>query len=434
MNGRVAALLAVSLGAGACRKGEPAAAADAAVEASTPTASLAAEPVPRCRPDPGGLALPPDALVGDAVVARDALLVGIVHEDKGRRVGAIVRAPLDLANMAVLEVGPAVGDDPPPSPRWDGDAAHVAYLVRHAGAPGLVNASRELRVARLEPAAIGALEGSASQQADESTSFDVAWPDRAATDGGAPAAIAAWDEDARIAPGRFLPDRGVVKVQLLAKGEKARVVSPDASDAESPRLLARPGGFWLAWLARHVEEQDAGYAVESPAERSGFRFVELVALDARGELASAVRRITPEKGSATAFELARGEGGELVVLVQDETASREGAGARVVRHAVLDGGVESADMVDGGVGQMVVDLVGSSGGASGRWLSWTDLGERAFVLPLTPALSAEARASLEPSLDGARLLAATPGAVYAVLGGAADGASGRLELRRFACR
>jgi hypothetical protein len=340
----------------------------------------------------------------------------------------------------MIDLGPPFGDDPPPSPRVEGGSARVAFYGRRASDAG--TRVRELTVARLDEGALGKVEATVVQQADESTAFDVAWND-------AGAGLVAWDEDAP--PGTDAGSasaeggasggeggRGFVKVQALGS-PSLRVASPESSDAESPRLLARPGGgFWLAWLARKVE--DESYAVEGPGERRAFRWVEVVPLTATGEAAGPVRRVSSDKGRAMAFDLGR-SGDDLVVLVQDENAPSEGGGARLLRH-VVGAKIESADVVDAGLGSTIAELVPTPAGdvAHGgtRWLAFTDAAERAHVAPVDPVLLPLGRATAEPAFDGARVVASVPpDRVYAfVLASTEPGAKGgaRPELRTFTCR
>jgi hypothetical protein len=310
----------------------------------------------------------------------------------------------------------------------------VSWFARRAGAgtgvdAGSMGATRTLEIARLEPSGLVA-EASVAQQADESLAYDVAWPD------GEGAGLVAWDEDAPAAVAQALGDRGVVKVQLLGAGKKAHVASPEKSDAEAPRLLARPGGYWLAWLARRPEaSEDAGPNgnPEGPGERRAYRWVELVALDANGEPTSPVRRVSPEKGHVASFDLAV-TGGQLVVIVQDEAAHAEGAGERIVRYGLDVEKVDAVDLLDGGVGHALADLLPQVG--EGRWLAFMDLQERAHLVPLGASLRVVGPATAEPALDGARVLAAVPpDALYAIgPAGVAAARGGRVELRRFICR
>jgi hypothetical protein len=408
------------------------------------------EALPRCRGDAQRLAIPgEDVVVGDVAIGAGGLLVGVVRIDGGKRIASVMRAPLDLASTKMIDVGVPLGDDPPPSPRWNGATPWTAFYARRSNDAG--TKVRELDVARIEENGTFKVEASILQQADESTAFDIAWNDSGA-------GLVAWDEDAPLSsdagarPGAAAPfeGRGFVKVQALGSTSR-RVASPESSDAEMPKLLARPGGgFWLAWLARRAEEE--AYAVEGPGEKRAFRWVEAVPLSATGDAAGPLRRVTSEKGRAAAFELAR-SGNDLVVMVQDEAAPSEGAGARIVRYLVGEK-VESADVVDGGVGSAVAELVpaiadAKDGGAT-RWLAWNDLAERTHLTPLTPLMTrpqGSGRAnetSSEPALDGTRVLAAVPpNGLYALVfappsdsersEGSERRKNHRPELRRFSC-
>lgn len=442
----VAALAVIAAGPTlACKKSEPAPPTTSSdtttgVETRGPavasaSASVVKETLPRCRVDGARVGVPGDDVVaGDAVTTPDALLVGVVRRQGGKRLASVVRASLDLASVNVIDVGATLGDDPPPSPRLHGGVVSVASYARSTADAGAGTMTRNLEIARLDGTTL-VREGAVVQQADESLAYDVAWPDH-----GAP--LVAWDEDAPMLPSQILADRGVVKVQVLGAG-KPRVASPDTSDAEAPRLLARRGGYWLAWLAHRPEPaEDAGAAAEGPAERRAYRWVELVALDAKGEATSPVRRITPDKGRVASFDLAtspaEGGGGEpkLVVVVQDEAAVTEGAGERIVRYAI-DGQkdrVESAELLDGGVGHALADLLplAAADPRAMRWLSFTDTQEHAHLVPLGSALGLAGAPTLEPSLDGARIVASGPAGeiVYAVGPAAPAG----VELRRLVCR
>jgi hypothetical protein len=458
MRTSLALAMTAVLAAIGCKKDEPSppttssASAPPLPASSAPAsaAAVVAESLPRCRADGARVAIPGDEVVtGDAAVASDALLVGVVRREGNKRVASIVRTSLDLASVKVIDVGAALGDDPPPSPRMRGATALVASFARakvgagaDAGAGGSAGAgagaTRVLEIARIEAAGLVA-EGSVVQQADESLAYDVAW---ASDDKGVP--LVAWDEDAPPKLGALTADRGVVKVQLLGPGAKARVASPETSDAEAPRLLPRKGGWWLAWLARRPEAgEDAGAngAAEGPGERRAYRWVELVALDAKGEVASPVRRVSPEKGRVASFDLAAAKSGgadaQLVIVVQDEAAHAEGAGERIVRYAIDGEKIEAADLLDGGVGHALAELLPQAGDAGAvRWLVFTDTHEHAHLVPLGPQLRLAGAATTEPSLDGARVVAtAAPDVVYAVgSAGATDAAGGRLELRRLVCR
>lgn len=446
----VLASAAIALpGCGGCTKSDASGSAPSsstALRAPVGSAAVVAESLPRCRIDGARLTVPGDDVVaGDAVVAADAVLVGVVRREGTKRLASVVRASIDLANVKMIDVGPALGDDPPPAPRMRGATAIVTWFARRAGSgadggadagAGTMGATRLLEIARLEPSGLVA-EGSIVQQADESLAYDVAWPE---PQGEAHAGLVAWDEDAPPAVAQAFGERGVVKVQLLGAGTKPRVASPEKSDAEAPRLVARPGGYWLAWLARRAEAaEDAGASgnPEGPGERRAYRWVELVALDAKGEPTSAVRRVSPEKGRVASFDLVRsGAPGDaqLVILVQDEAAHAEGAGERIVRYGIEGEKIEATDLLDGGVGHALADLLPQAG--ANRWLAFMDTQERAHLVALGPSLRVAGPNTIEPALDGARVLGAlSPDTLYAVgPAGGADGSGGHLELRRLICR
>ncbi len=430
-------------GCNGCSRDPPAPPAPVGSASAAPLA-MVAETLPRCRIDGARLALPGDDVVaGEAVLGPDALYLGVVRREGTKRLAGVVRASLDLSGLKVIELGPALGDDPPPTPRLRGKAPFVTSFARRAsgdagagdaGAGGR-GSTRRLEVARVDGTTL-VNEAAIAQQADESLAYDVAWPDGDAAGAG----MVAWDEDAPPEVAAALGDRGIVKVQLLAAGSKARVASPGKSDAEAPRLLARPGGYWLAWLARRAEAaEDAGPAgnAEGPGERRAYRWVELVALDAKGEATSPVRRISPEKGRVASFDLVRSGGPsdpQVVVLVQDEAAHAEGTGERMVRYVTDGDKVDAADLLDGGIGHALADLLPPTGG--NRWLAFVDPQEHAHLVPLGPTLRVAGANTTEPALDGARVLAtAPPDVVYAVgSAGTADVAGGRVELRRLVCR
>jgi hypothetical protein len=134
-------------------------------------------------------------------------------------------------------------------------------------------------------------------------------------------------------------------------------------------------------------------------------------------------------------------------MVQDEGAHVEGAGERVVRYAVDGDRVESGELLDGGVGHALVDLLAPQLGdaSSPRWLAFSDPQERAHLVPLGPALRLAGLAVAEPALDGARVVASlAPDVVYAVgpsasspapgAPGARPSATSGVELRRLVCR
>ncbi|HEY8077744.1 MAG TPA: hypothetical protein VIF62_26645, partial [Labilithrix sp.] len=100
------------------------------------------------------------------------------------------------------------------------------------------------------------------------------------------------------------------------------------------------------------------------------------------------------------------------------------AGSRVVRYPLADKG-KGEDLVDAGVGRALSEMVeAASDGGVTRWLAWMDAADHAHLLPLSRSLSAGGAATLEPALDGARVLGASGDFVFVLAGSA---------IKRFQC-
>lgn len=370
-----------------------------------------AEQLPRCRPDGPKTAIEgEDVVVGDALVRGDEIFVGLARRrGTAGRVGSILRARTDLTSARVTDIAPLHGDAASPSVFFKDGKPFVAFNVRREIEAGTTRGMRELRIAPLEENGAGALAASITQQHDESTAFDIAWP------------LVAWDEDALVPEGKFIPDHGVVKVAMLPDG-KPHVVSPDTTDAETPKVAAKKGGgWWLAWAARRPEVEDAGWRVEGAGDLRAWRWVEIVALDANGEVASPVRRVTPEKAHVVAFDFVVHDDA-VAVIVQDEGAASEGSGARVSRYAVESDRIAMTELLDGGLGHALTDL--APAGDAG-WLAWKDDHDHAWLVPASASFVPSGRPTAEGALDGTRVLAAAgPTQLFVTSGG---------ELRRFTC-
>jgi hypothetical protein len=455
------AALATLAALAACKRGGDASSDAGAAPAASSFGGppVVAEVVPRCRAEGPAVQIPGDDVVLGEVVAlpeKGAFAFGLTRRADGKRVASVARLPADLTTVSVVDVGPALGDAPPPLPRVVAGALVVAFYARSSASGP--EPKRELRLARVDEKALATPAiGVVEQQADESFAFDVAWPET--KDGEAPSPpVVVWDEDAPRRPGAVTADRGVVKVQLASPsasgGGASRVASREGSDAEEPRVIARPGGGVLvAWLSRRSETSDAGDPGEGPGERRAFRWVEAALLDSKGDPRGAARSVTSERGRAASFELVR-SASEVAALVVDEAAHAEGAGARLLRVTIAADRVETTELLDGGVAHGAADLLPSplgaaalvasasalSGEPGARWLAWNDTAERTVIAPLSRALVLAAPASVESSLAGARLLAAIPGGVLAATSAGGDRAEGArrpgapLELRRFVCR
>jgi hypothetical protein len=374
---------------------------------------------------------------GDAAIDASGLVaIGVVRakDGGGERIASVVTFALGgdggPVRPALVDLGPSLGDDPPPRP----------FVLDHVLHAARTETSRDGR--RMLVAALGAIEASGAlaasprqefarfaQTKDESLAFDVA------SEGSS--GLVVWDDDEA--------GRGVVRVARVPPAPSARdagspaafgVVSPATTDGEAPRVLADPsagGGAWIAWIARKPEldagaTESAGHFVESPAEAREGRWVEVARVDDRGALRAAVTRLSP--GRVSDFDLRRAEGG-VDVLMRDEEGVTEARGAKLVRqHVAFDPRAPAHDagaalaidppsvLVTEGVGG--ADPIVIDDGAAGL-LAFVDVAERARIVPIArpgaPAAGAiDAGASAEPTFEGGRVLASCPIAALPVAG------------------
>jgi hypothetical protein len=397
---RVLVLALASSGCGPCGScaGAPAnvAPSDAAADvAAARDAGLAAA---RCTVTSSAV-LDADGEVGEAVATPAGFALGVTRRVGGQRLASVALVSDDLRDVAYVDLGPVYGDDPLPRPfSREGDLV-VARFARSRDAGQERTTGRELQLSRIADKAATPI-GAFPQPLDDSLSYDVVL----STAGG----LVAWDEDGPREAGRGA--RGVIMVAplsaALAPSGKAIAVSPELSDAESPRLAPRPGGYWVVWIARRPEapasdaaSEDA-HGPEGPGEARVFQWLEAAQLDASGARVGEVRTLTPPTGHVTLFDLAP-IGSELDVFFRDDAEPAEGAGGRIARARARADGVEApVELVRAGVGGGAPEVIAG-------WLSYVDAAERAMLLPLGASHDPAAPPSDEPALEGGRLLAAS---------------------------
>jgi hypothetical protein len=397
--------------------------------AMAPEAGAAVAPA-RCKVLSTGPALGQGAdsvLVGDVAKAATGFAIGLLRAAAARTSAVVAVFPEDLSSVTLIDLGPAVGDTPPPKPFAMGHQLFAATYVRQASDGG---ARRTLGFFRIEGAA-SSLAGSLEQAVDESVAVDVA--------AGPTGALVAWDEDAPAG------GHGVIKVAPFGTTRvgEARIASPDTSDADEPQVAARTGGYWLAWIAHRAQavvtggKGDASVAdLEGPAEGREFRWIEGVALDDEGKAIGAVRRLTSASGHASAFTMMNRaqEGGgadALDVFVRDDEEPAEGAGGRILRITLpTEGPSSSSVLVPEGAGR---GAPGVTAGTPG-WLAYGDIAEHTRLLPLGQAGSTPELSSLEPALDEAALIGSgrVNPALFAIFPGE-HASAGLAPIRMLSC-
>jgi hypothetical protein len=134
----------------------------------------------------------------------------------------------------------------------------------------------------------------------------------------------------------------------------------DLKDAETPRLAARPGGYWLAWVrtlpeAKMPQKAAADAGREDPEERDllevGLRVVEVAKLDERGERQGAVLRVGEPRRQVLLFDMAPAAAGSLLVAMRSDSAAPGAeSGAMLLSEIGADGSVHEERLDDDEIG------------------------------------------------------------------------------------
>jgi hypothetical protein len=105
------------------------------------------------------------------------------------------------------------------------------------------------------------------------------------------------------------------------------------------------------------------------------------------------------------------------VFARDDDQPSEGAGGSLSRITVHEGGgtIDApVVLVAEGVGRSAFDVVtaapnsAAQAGPAQTWLSYVDAGDHVRVVPLSPVRALAGLPSVEPALEGGRILAVTP--------------------------
>ena len=362
-----------------------------------------------------------DLEIGDAVATPAGFAVDVVHRTAAGRVAAVAVLSAGAASMQLHDLGPTLGDAPPPrvAPRG-ADLVAVSYVVSKR------SDARELGLYTMTASGEVKATGTIPEPRDDSLAFDLS------------STLVVWDETkAGPAP------RGVIRGLELAPDAHATVardVSPPDSDAEMPRVAASPGGgalvFWIARRPEAVTPIDASLA-EITGEARANSWLEVVAVDPHGVPVGAVRRLTSLTGYVSAFDIqsmpAAGGRVDVLVVARDDGEAVDGSGGALLRVRVrTDGQDPPLAFATDGLGRGAPAFVDGSP----PWLSWVASSEGARLLSLDLTGAPMQLPSIEPALDdgrplawieqGRRLLAAMPGdsaTQLRVLSCGADGGS-----------
>ncbi len=412
-------VMAGSIGAAmACRRPPADTAAALPPEAATdevPDAEQAIAPA-RCHPTSVAIALDDghgvDELeIGDAVSYPGGYAVGLVRRTPAGRTAAVALLNRDLEglekgtppappararDLTLVDLGPTLGDAPPPRVGWRAPDLVAAAYVRSNEPRGESRDMALYTIAGTGPAAAPVV---VSQQRDDSLAFDLAF---AGSTG-----LLAWDEATSAS-------RGVVRAASFSKDRalQARDISPPSSDAELPRVLPVGSRFAVIWIARRPEAPhgvDASVS-EVTGEPRSYGWLEAVTVDAQGAPTGPVRSLTQPSGHVSAFdaEVRSVDAAPLLVVVaRDDGEIVDGSGGALLRVRMRGDVIEPpVAFATDGLGRGAPTFVSSSaaGPSSPFALAWVGKEEQARCLPLDGSGAPASAVRAEDAMNDARPL------------------------------
>ncbi|NUO52423.1 MAG: hypothetical protein HOV80_26545, partial [Polyangiaceae bacterium] len=250
------------------------------------------------------------------------------------------------------------GDLDPPVVAAAGTGFVVALIEPNAG-------GRAVRVARVDGDKV-AWGAELRESNDESLALDIA----VTGDRGLVAWDAIEDERSYVAVSGF-------KAANVGDATGARRLTPKTTDAEAPRIVSRPGGFYVVYLVRGQESareaarpSEAAPGVDKPKKKKEPKgdkrapgevdetrggeavtsaWLEVVLVDASGAPSGDPLRVTPDDGHVISFDAAPAADGGLVLAYRDED-SPTGAGGGMVKmiRIAAGGGISGSHQSDEG--------------------------------------------------------------------------------------
>jgi hypothetical protein len=341
--------------------------------------------------DDSGLDIPFGINVGQAVGYTGGFAVSAIDGRGGKSIAFLALLGADAQNGRKIELGRVYGDADPP--RIAGDARTLVAVLADMDAAG-----RTLRLMRVEePATLAKITRGAevSVSQNSSTVFSVAV--------NANRGILVWDE-----PEKSSRNGQIVmapfSVQSLILPNKNSILSSRDSDAESPQIAARTGGFWAAWVqssyasvdskGRHKapsmknnRSRSADDEPAPPAVELGARDLYVSALDLEGRAIAKPLRVTEGISHVVAYDMASLDSGVALLTWRDDDTSPgvESQVAHIARVA-LDGHIEKYRIEDESIGvgspQWLVDPEAPA--TDRAWLAVGNTGERVSLARLLP--------------------------------------------------
>jgi len=344
---------------------------------------------------------------GTAIALGEAFFAtGLRHDARGA-VALLARLRSGAEAGVVVELGRVLGDVAPP--RLAGDGTDLVVAVQEPAADG-----HELRLARLNSAALDQpplWRAGPHQPRNDSELFDVAVQ--------AGQVVLVWEDwVAETKRGRVLA--ATFTLDAPESAAPAGVpLSGVTADAESPRVAARPGGFWAAWIvnagsAARVYDPGAderGTPAGDQGSNYGVRHIEVVPLDGLGRVAGAARRLTPDNARIVGYDLTAGTAGNAWIAWRQDAPSPVTSGGRIFMTEVrLDGVGERVTVRQEDVGAGEPSWL--PGGLGTPWLTFPDQLDGTLLMRVHALGAIDEPLRLEAALNGAAALAASGSNVF----------------------
>lgn len=358
------------------------------------------KPLSRGRPDAGapdaGQLLPDEAdeefdelapyavELGRGAVTNDGFAVGALRDGDGGSVAMVARIGADGRPGKLVKLGRSRGDFDAPTVTGYKEAVLAAMLEPNAG-------GRSIRVAKVSGEQV-TWGPEVSEGRDESLAVDLA------TSGDH--AVLVWDDVSKDGK-RTMVMLESFDPQTMKSDGSSRPISSTKNDAEVPRLVSRPGGYWLAYLAigeaKKPKDEDHGLGGEAIQPR----WIEVVPLDEKGAPVGLPRAVTPKDGHALAFDIEASEDGGALVAYRDDDTPSGSTGGRVMTIWVRLSGLGDAQLVT---------EEGSSTGVPDLWPGWMAIASLSGATRMGPiSAKGELLGELrrEPELGNGEVLAGT---------------------------
>ncbi len=380
-------VLLVSVGALACDEGRdaaPAASASAAVASTAPP-----EEKPRCAladkgasfvigkrsangaNDGEGVSLPFAVEVGSAVAGETGFAVAALRSEGGGTGAVLALVDETASSGRVLELGRTHGDVDPPRLAGRSDSLVVVVPDNDAG-------SGTLKLASVDGANV-TWGATVPHGRDESQAF--------AVDVGDKRGLVVWDEWAEKV------GHGIIRATSFARADVSnatapRTISPEGTDAQTPDLATRPGGFWIAWVAQQLVEKNRKSTHrlkdDSFDELPTHRWVEVAPVDENGALTAKPTAISPKNARVVIFDLATAPDGTAMVTWRTEENIATEGGQLHLSVIKLDGSVDATIVEDHDLGPGVPALV-LDRKEKYLWLSVANMAEQTRLARVSPS-------------------------------------------------